>query len=84
MPSLNIRNVPKNVFKLLHDSARHHNRSLNGEIVSILAFEADLAQRGLELVRTYPAPARCGADGSGRLEGSRPRAQRKRGDHNRR
>jgi plasmid stability protein len=84
MPSLTVRNVPKKVYKLLHDSARQHNRSLNGEIVSILTFEADLARRGLELVRTYPALRRFGEDGAKRLKGSRQSAQPKRGHRQRR
>ena len=54
MPNLTIRNVAKDVHKLLLESAKVHNRSLNKEIINILTFEADLAQRGLELIRTFP------------------------------
>jgi hypothetical protein len=54
MPNLTIRNVTKDVHKLLLESAKLHNRSLNKEIIDILTFEADLAERGLELVRTFP------------------------------
>jgi hypothetical protein len=54
MPNLTIRNVSKDVHKLLLESAKLHNRSLNKEIINILTFEADLAERGLELVRTFP------------------------------
>jgi hypothetical protein len=72
MPNLTIRNVTKDVHKLLVDSAKVHNRSLNQEIISILSFEAHLAQRGLELVRTFPAPRRpIRSHGTRRLKGSR-------------
>jgi hypothetical protein len=54
MPNLTIRNVSKDVHKLLLQSAKVHDRSLNKEIISILSYEADLAERGLELVRTFP------------------------------
>jgi len=54
MPNLTIRSVTKDVHKLLLESAEVHNRSLNKEIINILTFEADLAERGLELVRTFP------------------------------
>lgn len=83
MPNLTVRNVPKNVYKLLNDSARQHNRSLNGEIVSILTFEADFARRGLELVRTFPEPSRFGEDGRRRLKSSCHSAQEKRNNHQR-
>ena len=54
MPDLTIRNVSKDVHKLLLESAKVHNRSLNKEIVSILTSEADLTVRGLEFVRVFP------------------------------
>ena len=63
MPNLTIRNVTRGVHKLLLESAKVHNRSLNKEIINILTFEADLAERGLELIRTFPKrrEIRCGA-----------------------
>jgi len=54
MPNLTIRNVSRDVQRLLLQSAKVHNRSLNKEIINILSYEADLAERGLELVRTFP------------------------------
>ena len=60
MPNLTIRNVSKDVHKLLLESARVHNRSLNKEIVGILTSEADLTVRGLEFVRTFPMRRRKG------------------------
>lgn len=57
MPNVIVRNVPDDVYRLLRRSAKLHRRTLNGEILSILDFEADLAQRGLELVRTFPQGA---------------------------
>ncbi len=71
MPNLTIRNVPKGVYKLLHESARQHNRSLNGEIVSVLTFEADLARAGLEVDRTSPTPHGFGQSGRKNSNGSR-------------
>jgi len=70
VPNLTIRNVNKDVHRLLLASAKVHNRSLNQEIISILTFEADLANRGLELIRTYPRARRTGGnDGAGGLGG---------------
>jgi hypothetical protein len=60
MPNLTIRNVSKDVHKLLLESAKVHNRSLNKEIVSILTSEADLTARGLEFARTFPVRRRIG------------------------
>jgi plasmid stability protein len=60
MPNLTIRNVSKDVHKLLRESANVHNRSLNKEIINILTFEADLTERGLELVRTFPKRRQIG------------------------
>jgi hypothetical protein len=54
MPDLTIRNVSKDVHKLLLESAKVRNRSLNKEIVSMLTSEADLTVRGLEFVRVFP------------------------------
>ena len=51
MPNLTIRNVSKHVHKLLRESAKVHNRSLNKEIIYILTSEADSAERSLELAR---------------------------------
>lgn len=60
MPNLTIRNVSKDVHKLLRESANVHNRSLNKEIINILTFEADLTERGLELLRTFPKRRQIG------------------------
>jgi len=60
MPDLTIWNVSKDVHKLLLESAKVHNRSLNKEIVSILTSEADLTVRGLEFARTFPMQRRIG------------------------
>ncbi len=83
MPSLTVRNVPENVYKLLHDSAHRHNRSLNQEIISILAFEADLARRGLELVRDFPAPHRLGEDSRRHVKRLPRSARREQGNRQR-
>ncbi len=64
MPNLTIRNVTKDVHKLLVESAKVHNRSLNREIISILTYEADLAERGLEPVRTFPKRRHIERDGA--------------------
>ncbi len=54
MPNITVRNVPRDVYKALRESAKRHNRSLNGEILDMLTFEAEMARRRLELVRTLP------------------------------
>lgn len=60
MPNITVRNVPKDVYKALRESAKRHNRSLNGEILQMLTFEAEMARRRLELVRTLPELERFG------------------------
>jgi len=80
MPNLTIRNVPKGVYKLLHESARQHNRSLNGEIVSVLTFEADLARAGLEVDRTSPTRRIFGQNGGKNVNGPRQSSQPTRGN----
>ena len=68
MPNLTIRNVSRDVHKLLLESAKIHNRSLNKEIINILSYEADLAERGLELVRTFPKRCQIGRGAKRRLK----------------
>ncbi len=83
MPNLTVRNVSESVCKLLHDRARRHNRSLNQEIISILAFEADLARCGLELVRDFPALRGLGEDGRTRANRLPRSARRDQGNRQR-
>ncbi len=45
MANLTVRNVPKDVHKVLRENAKKHHRSLNGEILDILAKEVDLQRR---------------------------------------
>jgi hypothetical protein len=71
MPNLTIRNLSKDVHKLLLQSAKVHDRSLNKEIISILSYEADLAERGLELVRSFPKRRRIGRGETRRLKSPR-------------
>jgi len=71
MPNLTIRNVSKDVHKLLLESAKVHNRSLNKEIIAILTSEADLEERSLEFDRTFPA--RRGTGGGAKKRSRFPR-----------
>jgi plasmid stability protein len=83
MPNLAVRNVPEGVYKLLHDRARRHSRSLNQEMISILALEADLAKRGLELVRDFPVSNGLSEDGRRRVSRSSRRGRQDGGNRQR-
>ena len=80
MPNLTIRNVPESVYKLLRDGARRQNRSLNQEMIRILAFEAHLAGSGLELVRDFPVSRGLREDSRRRVTRSSRRARQDRGN----
>ncbi|MGH9325310.1 MAG: FitA-like ribbon-helix-helix domain-containing protein [Terriglobia bacterium] len=49
MPDLMVRNVPEAVYDLLKLSAKAHGRSLNAEVVAILADEDAWALRRLKI-----------------------------------
>jgi plasmid stability protein len=45
MPNLTVRNIPKAVYALLKREAKRRNRSLNAEVLAILADKAEMARR---------------------------------------
>jgi plasmid stability protein len=49
MPNLVVRNVPKDIYHLLKRSAKAHRRSLNAEVVAILADEDAWIRRRLKI-----------------------------------
>lgn len=51
MPSLTVRNIPGDVYAVLQQDARRHGRSLNAEILTILADKAEMAQRRAEAAK---------------------------------
>ncbi len=48
MPSLTVRNIPDEVYAVLQEDAKRHGRSLNAEILTILADSAEMARRRTE------------------------------------
>jgi plasmid stability protein len=45
MPNLTVRNIPKEHYIVLKRDARRNRRSLNAEVLAILADKAEMAQR---------------------------------------
>jgi plasmid stability protein len=45
MPNLTVRNIPDSVYATLQSDARRNRRSLNAEILAILADKAEMARR---------------------------------------
>lgn len=41
MPSVTIKNIPESIYKKLKARAKSNHRSINGEIMSVLAHEVD-------------------------------------------
>ncbi len=54
MPNLTVRKIPKDVYKRLKDSARRNHRSLNAEILAVLADEDGWARRRLQIAAVMP------------------------------
>ena len=54
MPSLTVREIPKDVYTRLKDNARRNNRSLNSEIVAILNDEDGWIRRRWEIAAVLP------------------------------
>lgn len=62
MPSLTIKNVPKELYEKLKETARHHRRSMNSEIIvrlerslqHVSPDEEDLADRIRTLREKFP------------------------------
>jgi plasmid stability protein len=54
MPNLTVRKIPKDVYKRLKESARRNHRSLNAEILAVLADEDGWIRRRLEIAAVLP------------------------------
>lgn len=54
MPNLTVRNIPKHIYKFLKESAKSHGRSLNAEILAILADEDGWELRRREIAAVLP------------------------------
>ena len=51
MPNLTVRNIPKDVYAVLRQDAKRHRRSLNAEILAMLADKAAMARRRASAVK---------------------------------
>jgi plasmid stability protein len=54
MPNLTVRKIPKDIYKRLKESARRNHRSLNAEILAVLADEEGWERRRLAIPETLP------------------------------
>ncbi len=54
MPNLTVRKIPKDIYKRLKESAGRNHRSLNAEILAILADEDGWARRRLQIAAVMP------------------------------
>jgi plasmid stability protein len=51
MPDFVVRNIPGETYKQLQERAKQHKRSLNAELLVVLANEAQQAQRRRRMAR---------------------------------
>ncbi len=51
MPNLTVRNIPKDVYAVLKQDAKRHRRSINAEILAMLADRAEMARRRAEAAK---------------------------------
>jgi plasmid stability protein len=54
MATLSVRSIPKAVHEILRKRAKQHHRSLNGELLEILTYHAELERRRQGLRRLIP------------------------------
>jgi plasmid stability protein len=54
MPNLTVRKIPKDVYRRLKESARRNHRSLNAEILALLADEDAWKLRRLQIAAVMP------------------------------
>jgi len=54
MPNLTVRRIPKDIYRRLKESARRNQRSLNAEMLAVLADEDGWARRRLAIAQTLP------------------------------
>jgi len=51
MPSLTVRNIPEADYSVLRRDAKRHGRSLNAELLAMLADKKDMARRRASAAR---------------------------------
>jgi plasmid stability protein len=54
MPNLTVRRIPQDVYRRLKATAKRNHRSLNAEILAVLADEDGWARRRLEIAAVLP------------------------------
>jgi len=54
MPNLTVRKIPKDIYKRLKESARRNHRSLNAEVLAVLADKDGWERRRLAIAETLP------------------------------
>jgi plasmid stability protein len=54
MPNLTVRRIPKDIYRRLKESARRNHRSLNAEILAVLADEDGWKLRRLRIQAVLP------------------------------
>lgn len=54
MPNLTVRKIPKDIYRRLKESARRNHRSLNAEILAVLADEDGWKLRRLQIAAVMP------------------------------
>lgn len=58
MPNLTVRKIPKDVYRRLKATAKRNHRSLNAEILAVLADEDAWALRRLQIANVLPELAK--------------------------
>lgn len=54
MPNVTVRKIPKDIYRRLKESARRNHRSLNAEILAVLADEDGWKLRRLQIAAVMP------------------------------
>jgi len=62
MPNLTVRNIPRDIYKRLKESARRNHRSLNAEILAALSDEDAWTRRRLQIAAVIPQLDRARAE----------------------
>lgn len=62
MPNLTVRKIPKDIYAVLKQDAKRNRRSLNAEILAMLADKADMARRRVQAARVIPELRRLRAE----------------------
>lgn len=62
MANLTVRKIPKDIYAALKQDAKRHRRSLNAEILAMLADKAEMARRRVQAARVIPELRRLRAE----------------------